>query len=178
MPLVNGHSYNAYVGYNVVFNNCEYSTIYDTPILIDEGYLDNTINQRPELSKRCLPNISINNLRMSIPKVAPIVYLFFFRERGDYHNDIGYLSELSINNLVFNYEGNVNRTPADFMISNVPINVENQLNEYVADVDIIGNSALRSKKKGILVSNLITKSYNSTLNTNNVKATAIVKKKQ
>ncbi len=177
VPVVNGHSYNAYVGYELVFNNCVYSTIYDTPILIDEGYLDNLINPRPELTKRCLPNVTINNLTLSIPKIAPIVYLFFFRERGKKQHNIDYLSNLYVNNLQLRYDGDGNRTPADFMVSNVPIKVVKPLKETLLDIDIIGNSKKHSSFKGVLVNNLELNPVGSKLSTNKVHATSFVKKK-
>ena len=61
-PVLNGQSYNAYVGYNVVMNNCVFDICKGKNILIDQGRIDGVVNIRPELSERCIPNISINNL--------------------------------------------------------------------------------------------------------------------
>lgn len=175
VPLVNGPSYNAYVGYNVSFNDCDYSTTHDTPILIDEGYLDERTNTRPELSERCLPNVRIKNMTLNIPKVAPNVYLFFFRERGDFKKDIGYISELYVENLKFQYEGG--RHQANFVISNVPLNPANPLKEELSGVDVIGNSNLRQKEKGRIINNLEIDPTRSSFRTANVKVSSVVKKK-
>ncbi|MBR4924279.1 MAG: hypothetical protein IKZ61_00840 [Prevotella sp.] len=176
VPLVNGPSYNAYVGYDVSFNDCEYSTTHDTPILVDEGYLDEQINIRQELSERCLPNVRIKNLIMHIPKKAPNVYLFFFRERGDFKKKIGHISELHIENVKFKYEDD--KHLANFVISNFPLNSTNSLNEVLLGVDVIGNSTLKSKEKGLIINNFeIDPTKSSSLKLIDVRAASVVKKK-
>lgn len=172
VPLVNGPDYNAYVKYDVSFNDCEYSTTHDTPILIDEGYLDDRTNSRPELSERCLPNVRIKNLTMIIPKVAPNVYLFFFRERGDFNKKIGYITDLYIEDVKFQYEGGNNL--ANFVISNVLLKPSKPLKEVLSGVDVIGNSTLKQKEQGKIINNLEIDSTRGCIKTSNVKAASVV----
>lgn len=78
-PIVNGPSYNAYVEYDVVMKDCVIRQSQGKVVLIDEGYIDNRVNSRLELSHRCLPNIDISNLTIQVGEEVQKAYLFFSR---------------------------------------------------------------------------------------------------
>lgn len=61
-PLINRSSYNALVGYDIYLNNCVYNVTPKNNVLLNMGMLDDRKNSRPELEKKCWPNIHINNL--------------------------------------------------------------------------------------------------------------------
>lgn len=155
VPIINDVSYNSYVGYDLVFNNCEYSTEHDTPVLLLDGYIDDDSNTRPEISKRCAPNVSINNLTMNIPKKAPNAYLFFFKEKGKHCNHaIDYMSNITINGLKFVYKGDEDRTPANFIISNVKINTTNEVRQDYNNIDTKSNSKRKASNRGKIIENI------------------------
>lgn len=76
---MNGPSYNAYVKYDVVMKDCVIRQSQGKVVLIDEGYIDNRVNSRLELSHRCLPNIDISNLTIQVGEEVQKAYLFFSR---------------------------------------------------------------------------------------------------
>ena len=75
-PIVNGPSYNAYVGYDVIMKECVFRSTQGKAMLIDEGYIDNRVNTRRELSLRCLPNLDIRNLTIQVGERVQKVFLF------------------------------------------------------------------------------------------------------
>lgn len=154
VPVINGVSYHAYVGYNLVFNNCKYSTEHDTPLFLECGYIDDFFNNRHELSKRCLPNVTINNVTMEIPRIAPNIYLFFFLKKGGKARKIDYLSNVSINGLRIVYKEDGDRPPVNFFISNVELDVMKKIKETYENIDLLGNSKRKNEKKGKIVNKI------------------------
>lgn len=172
-PIVNGPSYNAYVGYDVVMKDCVIEQSQGTAVLIDEGYIDNRVNSRPELSSRCLPNIDISNLTIQVGEKVQKAYLFYFRERSIGKQDIQGLSTIQIDGLRFQYDGDGVRTPADFYTSNVSVDVKSPVRQTIRNVDLIGNAVKPSQSKGKLIHRLEMKSPKSALRSSNVKANGV-----
>ncbi len=154
VPVINGTSYNAYVGYDLVFNNCEYSTEHDTPIMINGGRLDNVVNNRRELMVRCLPNVTIHNLTVKIPRKAPNFYLFFFRKKGDFDRKMDYISKISIKGLNIEYKDDGDRSPSNFFVSNVKLAVQKDVKELYEKINIIGNAKRVDKRRGRIVNQI------------------------
>ena len=127
IPIINGASYNSYVGYDLVFNDCYYSSKDDTPIIIDESYIDNSPQSRPELKKRCLPNVTIKNMTIDIPKTAPNVYLFYIRDRGRGLPDVDYLSKITLEQIDIRIKDSRESSPAGFINTNLEINTINKV---------------------------------------------------
>lgn len=149
IPVINGSSYNAYVGYNIVFNNCNYSTDHDTPVLISGGYADNDINKRYELKNRSLPNVTINNMTLSIPERTPNVYLFFFNTKGGEIRTMDYISSITVNGLFFRYDNK--NGAAKFVTSNVDIKLKKAIKERYTNIDLLGNKTKGSRNSGQVI---------------------------
>ena len=172
VPIVNGPSYNAYVGYDVIMNDCVLKKQRGVTMLIDEGYIDNRVNKRRELSDRCLPNVTINNLTLLLGNQVQEVILFYFRQRGLSMQQIKYLTNITINGLNIKYEDGA-RTPINLEITNVPIRAITPVHQIMNNIDIIGNSTRINKNKGRFINRLETTSNKSTVQTSSIKATSV-----
>lgn len=98
-PLVNRSSYNAYVGYELFFNNCVFNATPKKRYLLSLGLLDNTENSRPELKAKCWPNIHINNLTVNMIEGAKELVILANRVVGDQLPQIQYIKTIEIDGL-------------------------------------------------------------------------------
>jgi hypothetical protein len=60
------------------------------------------VNARPELSKKCLPNIKIKNLTVNMTDGAKDFYLFYIRKTDEVVSAFGGISQISIDGLTIN----------------------------------------------------------------------------
>ena len=170
--ITNGTSYNAYVGYDLVLEDCTFNATRNKRIIFDFGRLDNRINVRRELSKRCLPNISIKNLKVNVLEEMNEVYLMYFRTDGDFSRKVEYFSSVNIDGVSFNYSTGV-QTPVNLYISNVPIPLAQNLNGNILNVDLIGTTTKSRVNRGRIIRNLNYKSSPTKIQTRSIKAVAV-----
>lgn len=170
-PVLNGTSYNAYVGFDLIMNDCVFNATKGKAILIDEGRLDNTINSRKELAERCLPNVTINNLTVNLADDVTDVYLFYFRTKDSFKRDLGYLDNISVSDIKFKYQSG--RAPGNFYLSNVKLSFRRAVQSNLDGIDIIGNTNLNKSNRGRVVRNMEFKSNKSILKVGRVKARSI-----
>ncbi len=170
--ITNGMSYNAYVGYDLTLENCTFNATRSKRIILDCGRLDDNVNVRKELSKRCLPNISIKNLTINVLEEIGEVYLMYFRTEGEFTRTIDYFSSIDIDGVSFNYPDGIT-TPASFYISNVPLPLSKEPKGSIRNVDVIGNTSRTRSNRGRVINNL---NYNSSpvrVRTRSVKAISV-----
>ena len=167
-PVLNGTSYNAYVGYNIVLNNCLFYIRKGKNILIDQGRIDDKVNARQELSNRCIPNISIKNLKVIVPIEVSNIYLFYFRGKEPIKRSVDYLSEISISGVSFVYSDE--RALANFYLSNLPLRITKDMNITLKDIDLISKTTVEKKGYGKFVKNLNLVSKKSVVRESNIKA--------
>ena len=171
IPLVNGPSYNAYVGYDIVLKDCELIGDEEETYLITEGYIDDRVNKRQELSKRCLPNVTINNMELNLGDNVKRVVLFHFFERGKWKQPIDYISSIKIDGLKANYSVNYSREVVDFIVADVSVNIVNPLHQSFIDIDL---SSCPTKSfdspKGRIINNLNPVDKKSTVRCSRIKA--------
>ena len=67
-PIRIGSSYNAYVPYDVYFNDCVFNASGKNKCLLRIGVLDDEENTRKELKEKCWPNVYIKNLTVNLDK--------------------------------------------------------------------------------------------------------------
>ncbi len=170
-PVLNGQSYNAYVGYDVVMNDCVFDIRRGKNVLIDEGRIDGAVNVRPELAERCIPNVSINNLTVRVPGDVPNVYLFYFRGERAKERELGYLDNVTLTGIKFEYTEE-NRAPANFHLSNILLPITRAAKSTLEDIDVIGNALVSKKGAGRFVRNLQLSSTQSVVREGNIKAQA------
>lgn len=171
-PVLNGQSYNAYVGYDVVMNDCVFDIRRGKNVLIDEGRIDGAVNVRPELAERCIPNVNINNLTVKVPGDVPNVYLFYFRGERAEERELGYLDNVTLTGIKFEYTED-NRAPANFHLSNISLPITRAAKSTLEDIDVIGNAAFSKIGTGRFVKNLQFSSRRSAVRENNIKAQTV-----
>lgn len=151
-PIVNGPSYNAYVGYDLVFEDCYYSKNEDVR-LIDAGYIDDNINLRPELKERCAPNVTIKNMVIDTGPSIEDVFLFYFWEKGQSTREISFLDNITIDNLEINRQGGKNIKPCVFHISNKQLLVNNEVKRKFKKIEISGKPFMVNNDNIISIKN-------------------------
>ena len=103
-PLLTGSSYNAYVGYDVYFENCTFNLGKKNNSIIDFSGFCVTENSRPELKEKCLPNVTMVNCTINLPKGLKKWYIYNTAKTKDYEGYFGYVSNVVINGLKTNDE--------------------------------------------------------------------------
>lgn len=97
-PFAMGDSYKTAVGAEVVFNDCVFNVTKKKHSIVRTRVLNSNLNPRQGLSKKCLPNVEINNMTINVPKGVKKVFLY---DVGDvtYSGSVGYLHNVKINGL-------------------------------------------------------------------------------
>lgn len=118
VPVLNGGSYNAYVGHEVVMNDCVFNATPKKKYLIRAGNLKDSPNERQELADKYLPNLRIKNLVVNMTEGADDFFVFYEKRTVGGVNNIG-LSRITIDGLIINSCG---EKPAKrMMLSNIEI---------------------------------------------------------
>ena len=173
-PVVNGPSYNAYVGYDLVMEGCVFNVTLKNRKLMDCGRLDGKRNVRVELRDRCLPNITIKNLTINVPDNVQDVTLMYFRTATEnpYSGSIKYMENLTIEGLMFHYNTQ-DRAPVNFYLSNIDLPLQKNTKVSIHNLDLVGNARNKLSNKGQLILNLKKASKAVALDVNEIRATTI-----
>ena len=105
IPIANGSSYNAFVAYDVLLNDCVFNA---TPKKNYVLWINNKYdepNARHELSEKCWPNVKIKNLRVNMKEGVKELYLFHSKVTGSLESSVGYLSNISLDGLTIMSDG-------------------------------------------------------------------------
>lgn len=105
VPVLLEPSYNAYTGFDLVIKNCVFDAAKGRNYLISAGELSGSANPRPELAKKCWPNVTVENLLVSVPDDVENIEVF--HPKGDLPKGktIGYMSRLNVKGLDVSYRG-------------------------------------------------------------------------
>ena len=101
-PLVLESSYNAFTGFELVYEDCEFVVNPTYRYMVDGLCLDTNINPRAELSVKCLPNIFMRNCTFTIPSSVTNYSLIDFPVQGSsplYSGTIGHISFIHMENV-------------------------------------------------------------------------------
>jgi len=132
VPVRNGGSYNSYVAHDIVFNNCVFNVSPDKNCVFKLSLLNELPNARYELSEKCLPNVKINNMVVNLKNGAKDFVFFNCTSSGKKVSDIGYLSNIEIDGLTINSDG---ETPVNGMtLSNINIQTKNPVDCQMKNV--------------------------------------------
>lgn len=119
IPVLFEPSYNAYTPFDLTFKDCIFDAQTSRNYLISAGQLDNTPNSRPELAKKCWPNITIKNLIVNIP--GNISKIILFNPKKTQSGALAsHIANIKIDGLHFHY-ADTSRL-ADLVISSSPVN--------------------------------------------------------
>lgn len=133
IPIINGTSYNAYVAYDLVFNKCTLYVNNKCNYLIKAGRIDTVVNKRPELTKKCWPNIKIKNMKVVVDDDVSDFYLFKVLKDNSCNYNIRYISQISISKMMFCH--NTNGSPVNFYFSNKKVATDNTLKIQIKKLD-------------------------------------------
>ena len=141
IPVLFEYSYNAYTGFDLIFEKCKY-ILPEKPgynYIINAGYLDNIENPRSELREKCWPNVYINGMVIEAPVGVKDVYLIKLREQVSYTGPLGYASTFNIQKITF-----ARREQLQLVLSNCSIPTPHsirvaQRNAYRSPMKIIDN---------------------------------------
>lgn len=128
IPIQYEGSFNAYVPHDVTFTNCTLTNQASFNYLLRCYNLTATVNSRPELSKKCLPNVTVNNLIVN--GEPSIFYIFYTYEPNIVTMD--YIEHIRIDGLKL---VNWNETGMDIAIRD--IRTYNTVNYYFANIDLL-----------------------------------------
>lgn len=133
-PIINRSSYNAFVGYELFFNDCIFNVTPKKKYLINMGDLSGQLNTRPELREKCWPNIHIKNLTVNMTEGVRELVLLTSRGPVDYQKPIGYMEIIEIDGMTVNCE---NGSPLkSIVIGTKNVGTENKIDCVLKDVII------------------------------------------
>ena len=157
IPVLVETSYNAYTPFDLTFKNCTFDAYSLRNYLISIGKLDKQQNTRPELAKKCWPNILIQNMTVNVKESLSKVILFY--PKGQAATSVDYISNVKINGLQFTYSDT--STISSFAIANTPVTSNKTINYDIKNMNLIpsGERMKRQAEKkltypGSLVINL------------------------
>lgn len=108
-PIHAGSSYNAFTGYDIVFENCTFNLDKKHQSIMDFEGCPNTENPRPELKKKCLPNITMVNCRVNMLDSTKTWYVYNTKKLEKYESSFQYVSMVTLKGLSYN-KNNLNMT--------------------------------------------------------------------
>lgn len=133
-PFAMGHSYKTAVGADVVFNDCVFNVTKKRHSIVRTRVLNSNLNPRHGLSKKCLPNIEINNMTINVPKGIKKLFLY---DVGNvtYSGSVGYITNVKINGLIINCESSDREI--DFKFIDTPVRTDKPIDVVVSNLKAI-----------------------------------------
>lgn len=134
VPSQFGGSYNAFVAHNVEFNDCIFNLTPNKNYLCRPLGVTKEINIRPELTKKCLPNIGIKNMTINMTEGVEDFTLFSFERKDDLVDIFDGISTISIDGLTVN---SASGTPVRYIqLSNRVIKTSKKVSISIKNVTI------------------------------------------
>ena len=146
IPVQNAGSYNSFVEHDVVMNDCVFNATPNKSYVLNIRQLNEGENARYELAKKCLPNVYIKNLVVNMTGGSDRFYLFYCMPFNDCISDIGYLSNISINGLSINPEGE--KPIKEMLLSNINIITSQPVNCKLTNVQVNQPATMIKNKSG------------------------------
>lgn len=99
IPVLLESTYNAYTPFELVFDRCLFYVTKTCNFLVDARMLTTTVNSRPEVALKCLPNIKMTNSTIHLSESVDNYYMFHFKS-VEYKEKVGYVENLDIQDLI------------------------------------------------------------------------------
>lgn len=135
VPVLIETSYNAYTGFDLTFKDCIFDALPRRNFLVSIGKVDNLQNSRPELSEKCWPNVTIQNMTVNVANKVSKVILFEPKTPISSNVSVDYISAIKIDGLKFHYADTVHL--ADFVICNKTVKSSQKINYDLKKVTLI-----------------------------------------
>ena len=100
IPVRIRSSYNAYTPFDIVMSNCTFELTMRHHSLVNVMLLDTAENSRPELSRKCWPNLTVTDMTVIIPGTVRTMNLY--EPTGilsELKKPVEYISKVSVNGL-------------------------------------------------------------------------------
>ena len=100
IPVRIRSSYNAYTPFDIEMRNCTFELTRRHHSLVNVMLLDTAANSRPELSRKCWPNLSVTDMTVIVPGTVRVMNLYeptgIFSEL---QKPVDYISKVNVNGL-------------------------------------------------------------------------------
>ena len=127
-PVLMEPSYNAYSPFDIEFKNCIFNLTKRHNYIITFSGLTDVENSRPELRRKCMPNIVMKNCRVNIDNDVKTWYLVR-TGKVDYKGRLDYVSEITIKKVKVSGKAEFELSTKEFVTTNTPsinIDIENE----------------------------------------------------
>lgn len=98
-PIYVGSSYNAYTAYDLYFDHCIFNLDKTHSSIIDFSGFATEENKRPELKKKCLPNVTIVDCRVNMVDGLKHWDVFNTGKMDNFKGEFSYISQVTIKKL-------------------------------------------------------------------------------
>jgi len=142
VPVLLEPSYNAYTSFALVFKDCIFDAIPGRNFLVSTGKLDNKTNERPELSRKCWPDVTIRNMTVNISNKIDKVILFYPKEVAA--SATVEIASVQVDGLRFHYTDTTHL--ANFVICSRKVTAKKPINYNFNKMELIP-SAKRMKRQ-------------------------------
>jgi hypothetical protein len=120
-------AYNAFTAFDVILDNCTLDANAYHSSVIDTDVIENTLNPRPELQAKCLPNIVITNLQLNFP-AAVTEFSFIRLFTNNYTGNFQYMNTFLVDVIEVTQAG---ASPITINDANVTINLAEPLRRNI-----------------------------------------------
>lgn len=135
--------YNAYVPFDIVLKDCEFSPK-DQTALFHMGLIDRNANPRPELSKKNWPNVQIDKMTIHLPSKASTFSLLYVDSVESKSDPVGYITNVKLKDVTYDYGGKTSLITT--YLSNKPVSVANNVNIDLVNVNMSPEGSSASAK--------------------------------
>jgi len=135
IPVLLEPSYNAYTQFNIKMEDCVFDANANRYFLISAGRLDSITNTRPELAKKCWPEVNIKNMTVNVPDDVGKLAIFHFNKKQEKNDASPYLKSISIDGMKFNYSGSGHA--ADLYLSSRYVKLAQAYSCNISHLDIL-----------------------------------------
>ncbi len=134
VPVLNGGSYNSFVAHEVVLSDCVINMTPKKNYIFNFYHLNEVKNPRHELSEKCLPNVKIQNLVVNMTGGAENFFMFLFTASSKNVSDISYLSNINIDGLTINQDGD--KPIKEILLSNITVNTKQPIDCKLTNIKV------------------------------------------
>ena len=100
IPVRIRSSYNAYTPFDIEMNDCTFELTPRYHSLVNVMLLDTAENTRPELSIKCWPNLTVNNLKVIAPAMVGTLNLYHPTGKlSELKKPVGYINNVTVNGI-------------------------------------------------------------------------------
>lgn len=103
-PILMEYSYNAYTGFDLVFENCTFNLDKNHNCIVYLPSFTKMENSRQELGKKCLPNVTMQDCRVNATDGLKKWYIYNIKNADGYEGSFHHISKVTLKRLSSNVE--------------------------------------------------------------------------